>query len=78
MTACRLGRTRRDFVTSRDGMTEGNLVWKETVLVWTGETVDLLLEITNPGIWMAHCHIAEQHESGMMFSFRVDPRVEGT
>ena len=46
--------------------------------MWTGETVDLLLEITNPGIWMAHCHIAEHHESGMMFSFRVDPRVEGT
>jgi FtsP/CotA-like multicopper oxidase with cupredoxin domain len=24
------------------------------------------------GLWMAHCHIAEHHESGMMFSFRVD------
>jgi len=24
-------------------------------------------------LWMAHCHIAEHHESGMMFSFRVDP-----
>jgi FtsP/CotA-like multicopper oxidase with cupredoxin domain len=22
--------------------------------------------------WMAHCHIAEHHESGMMFSFDVD------
>jgi FtsP/CotA-like multicopper oxidase with cupredoxin domain len=22
---------------------------------------------------MAHCHIAEHHESGMMFSFEVDP-----
>jgi FtsP/CotA-like multicopper oxidase with cupredoxin domain len=22
---------------------------------------------------MAHCHIAEHHESGMMFSFNVDP-----
>jgi FtsP/CotA-like multicopper oxidase with cupredoxin domain len=29
--------------------------------------------VTNPGIWMAHCHIAEHHESGMMFSFNVDP-----
>ena len=26
-----------------------------------------------PGLWMAHCHIAEHHESGMMFSFNVDP-----
>jgi FtsP/CotA-like multicopper oxidase with cupredoxin domain len=28
--------------------------------------------VTNPGRWMAHCHIAEHHESGMMFSFNVD------
>jgi FtsP/CotA-like multicopper oxidase with cupredoxin domain len=42
-----------------------------TVLVRTGETVDILLDVTNPGLWMAHCHIAEHHESGMMFSFEV-------
>jgi FtsP/CotA-like multicopper oxidase with cupredoxin domain len=24
-------------------------------------------------LWMAHCHIAEHHEGGMMFSFTVDP-----
>jgi FtsP/CotA-like multicopper oxidase with cupredoxin domain len=28
--------------------------------------------VTNPGRWMAHCHIAEHHESGMMLSFNVD------
>ena len=39
------------------------------MLVRTGETVDILLDVTNPGRWMAHCHIAEHHESGMMFSF---------
>nr|AYM55753.1 hypothetical protein [uncultured bacterium] len=63
----------RFLVASRDGAVESNLVWKDTVLVATGQTVDLLLDITNPGVWMAHCHIAEHHESGMMFSFRVDP-----
>jgi hypothetical protein len=36
-----------------------------------GETVDILLDVTNVGLWMAHCHIAEHHESGMMFSFEV-------
>ena len=66
----------RFLVLSRDGEPERNLMWKDSVLVRTGETVDLLLEVTNPGIWMAHCHIAEHHESGMMFSFRVDPREE--
>jgi hypothetical protein len=63
----------RFLVLSRDGIAEPNLVWKDTVLVRTGETVDILLDITNPGRWMAHCHIAEHHESGMMFSFDVDP-----
>jgi FtsP/CotA-like multicopper oxidase with cupredoxin domain len=62
----------RFLVLSRDGVVEPNLVWKDTVLVRTGETVDLLLDVTNPGRWMAHCHIAEHHESGMMFSFSVD------
>jgi FtsP/CotA-like multicopper oxidase with cupredoxin domain len=61
----------RFVVLARDGMPEANLVWKDTVLVRTGQTVDILLDVTNPGIWMAHCHIAEHHESGMMFSFRV-------
>jgi FtsP/CotA-like multicopper oxidase with cupredoxin domain len=62
----------RFLVLSRDGVAESNLVWKDTVLVPTGETVDILLDVTHPGVWMAHCHIAEHHESGMMFSFRVD------
>jgi FtsP/CotA-like multicopper oxidase with cupredoxin domain len=61
----------RFLILSRDGVVEPNLVWKDTVLVRTGETVDILLEVTNAGLWMAHCHIAEHHESGMMFSFEV-------
>ena len=61
----------RFLVLARDGAPESNLVWKDTVLVRTGETVDILLDVTNVGVWMAHCHIAEHHESGMMFSFEV-------
>jgi FtsP/CotA-like multicopper oxidase with cupredoxin domain len=63
----------RFVVLTRGGVTEQNLVWKDTVLVRTGETIDILLDVTNPGLWMAHCHIAEHHESGMMFSFNVAP-----
>jgi FtsP/CotA-like multicopper oxidase with cupredoxin domain len=62
----------RFLVLARDGEIEDNLVWKDTVLVRTGQTVDLLLDVTHPGVWMAHCHIAEHHESGMMLHFRVD------
>jgi FtsP/CotA-like multicopper oxidase with cupredoxin domain len=64
----------RFLILARDGVEEANLAWKDTVLVRTGETVDILLDVTNPGTWMAHCHIAEHHESGMMFSFVVDDR----
>jgi FtsP/CotA-like multicopper oxidase with cupredoxin domain len=63
----------RFLILARDDVVEPNLVWSDTVLVRTGETVDILLDVTNPGLWMAHCHIAEHHESGMMFSFNVTP-----
>ena len=68
----------RFLVLSRDGVEDPNLVWTDTVLVRTGEVVDILLDVTHPGRWMAHCHIAEHHESGMMFSFRVDPAPDPT
>jgi FtsP/CotA-like multicopper oxidase with cupredoxin domain len=64
----------RFLILSRDGVPESNFMWKDTVLVRAGETVDILLDVTNPGLWMAHCHIAEHTESGMMFSFEVSPR----
>jgi FtsP/CotA-like multicopper oxidase with cupredoxin domain len=63
----------RFLVLARDDVVEPNLVWKDTVLVRTGEVVDILLDVTNPGRWMAHCHIAEHHESGMMLGFDVAP-----
>jgi FtsP/CotA-like multicopper oxidase with cupredoxin domain len=63
----------RFLILARNGEAESNLAWKDTVLVRTGEVVDILLDVTNPGLWMAHCHIAEHHENGMMFSFNVSP-----
>jgi FtsP/CotA-like multicopper oxidase with cupredoxin domain len=32
--------------------------------------------VSNPGLWMAHCHIAEHMQSGMMFIFNV-ARTQG-
>jgi FtsP/CotA-like multicopper oxidase with cupredoxin domain len=61
----------RFLVLSRDGVVEPILVWKDTVLVRTGQVVDILFDVSNPGLWMAHCHIAEHMQSGMMFSFNV-------
>jgi FtsP/CotA-like multicopper oxidase with cupredoxin domain len=68
----------RFLVLARDGVAERNLVWKDTVLVRTGQTVDILFDVSNPGLWMAHCHIAEHMQSGMMFSFTVARQPGGT
>ena len=68
----------RFLVLSRDGEPEANFVWKDTVLLRAGQTIDILLDVTNPGLWMAHCHIAEHTESGMMFSFDVAPATDPT
>ena len=61
----------RFLVVARDGVQQSNLVWKDTVLVKSGETVDIVLDASNPGTWMAHCHISEHLEAGMMLTFTV-------
>ena len=63
----------RFLILARDGMANRNLAWKDTVLVPVGSTVDLLMEASNPGEWMIHCHIAEHLDAGMMGSFTVVP-----
>ena len=63
----------RFLVLARDGSPSPTSSGRTPCSCATGETVDILLDVTNPGLWMAHCHIAEHHESGMMFSFSVDP-----
>jgi FtsP/CotA-like multicopper oxidase with cupredoxin domain len=61
----------RFLVVSRNGVQQTNLVWKDTTLVRVGETVKIVLDPSNVGEWMAHCHISEHLASGMMFGFTV-------
>ncbi len=56
---------------STNGVRNENPVWADTVLVAKGDTVDILLDASNPGTWVAHCHILEHAESGMMLSYTV-------
>ncbi len=63
----------RMLVVSRDGVATRNQVWKDTALIPVGSTVDLLIDASNPGAWMLHCHIAEHLGSGMMTVLHVDP-----
>lgn len=61
----------RFVVLSRNGFANDDLQWKDTALVRPGEKIELLIDMSNPGMWLAHCHIAEHMHAGMMFAFEV-------
>lgn len=62
----------RFMVLATNGIKNANPVWQDTALIPKGDTVDILLDASNPGKWMAHCHILEHAESGMMIPFKVE------
>ena len=62
----------RFVILAVNGVVNENMAWKDTVLVAAGDTVEILLEASNPGRWMAHCHIAEHLHSGMAVEFVVE------
>ena len=49
--------------------------WKDTVLVWPGETVRLAIDFSIPfpgeQIYLFHCHILEHEDQGMMINYKV-------
>ena len=61
----------RFLVLSIDFVPNQNFVWKDTAIVPVGATMDILVDMSNPGEWMLHCHIAEHLHAGMMTSFTV-------
>jgi FtsP/CotA-like multicopper oxidase with cupredoxin domain len=61
----------RFLVLAMDGVPNANLVWKDTAIVPVGSTMDVLVDMSNPGDWMMHCHIAEHLHAGMMLAFTV-------
>ncbi|MBM3806809.1 MAG: multicopper oxidase family protein [Acidimicrobiia bacterium] len=63
----------RFLVVSTNGVPNPHLVWKDTVLLPAGFTTEVLMEVTNPGKWMLHCHVAEHIETGMRMVFEVTP-----
>jgi suppressor of ftsI len=62
----------RFLVVASDGEPNPYLVWKVTAIIPVGSTVDLLLDLSNPGSWMLHCHIGEHAAAGMMAALTVD------
>jgi FtsP/CotA-like multicopper oxidase with cupredoxin domain len=61
----------RFVVLAIDGVKNTNPVWEDSELVPVGAKVDILLDASNPGTWMAHCHISEHLQSGMMLLYKV-------
>jgi blue copper oxidase len=63
------------LATFGSGRTVSDLGWKDTVLVWPGETVRIAIDFTHdfPGsqIYLLHCHNLEHEDGGMMINFRV-------
>ncbi len=57
------------------GRTVTDLGWKDTVLVWPGETVRIAIDFAHdfPGsqTYVFHCHNLEHEDAGMMIKFRV-------
>ncbi len=57
------------------GRTVSDLGWKDTVLVWPGETVRVAIDFAHeyPGdqIYVFHCHNLEHEDGGMMINYRV-------
>jgi FtsP/CotA-like multicopper oxidase with cupredoxin domain len=62
----------RFLILAVNGTPNPNPAWKDTVLVPAGGAVDLLVDMSNPGRWMLHCHIAEHLQAGMMTVINVE------
>jgi FtsP/CotA-like multicopper oxidase with cupredoxin domain len=46
-------------------------IWKDTVSVPPGGSVDVAITFDRPGTWMAHCHILDHEDGGMMTTINV-------
>ena len=65
----------RDLATDASGRLVTDLGWKDTILVWPGETVRIAIDFTNDyqgdQIYLFHCHNLEHEDQGMMVNHRV-------
>ncbi len=59
------------FIITDDGSGQSVPGLKDTVLVPGRSTVKIIAYMSNPGMWMAHCHILEHAELGMMSEIEV-------
>ena len=65
----------RPLATESGGLTVADLGWKDTVLVWPGETVRIAVDFRQalPGeqLFLFHCHNLEHEDADMMVNYRI-------
>ena len=61
-------------VVNEQGLTATDLGWKDTVLVWPGETVRVAVDFSHPypgdQVYLFHCHNLEHEDQGMMINIK--------
>ncbi|MEP7274079.1 MAG: multicopper oxidase domain-containing protein, partial [Acidobacteriota bacterium] len=65
----------RRLAQNRDGRSITDLGWKDTILVWPGETVRIAIDFTHAykddQTYLFHCHNLQHEDQGMMVNHRV-------
>ena len=63
------------LATDARGLPPTELAWKDSVLLWPGETLRMLIDFTHPfagdQVYMLQCHNLEHETAGMMVNFKV-------
>ncbi|GAW29201.1 multicopper oxidase family protein [Carboxydocella sp. ULO1] len=65
----------QDLAIDQSGRTAMDLGWKDTVLIWPGETVRIAIDFTHDftgdQVYLFHCHNLEHEDLGMMLNLKV-------
>ncbi|HEX2916381.1 MAG TPA: multicopper oxidase domain-containing protein [Chloroflexia bacterium] len=63
------------LATFSEGRLATDLGWKDTVLVWPGETVRTAINFSHnfegEQLYVTHCHVLEHEDNGMMVNYKV-------
>ena len=65
----------KKLAVNAQGLAATDLGWKDTVLVWPGESVCIAIDFSHPfggdQVYMIHCHNLEHEDQGMMLNLKV-------
>ena len=66
----------KTLAVNAQGLAVTDLGWKDTVLVWPGESVCIAIDFSHNfygnQVYMLHCHNLEHEDQGMMLNLKVE------